>query len=63
MAQNIAIDVGTVLELPPNAPRQYAASSPWVQYHGKPPIVFRAGEERKIRLEPFEVLTLDMEPK
>jgi len=49
-----------ILQLPHSAPRQYSARSPWAQYHGKAPIRFRAGEERKVRLEPFEVLTFEM---
>lgn len=60
VAQNIAIDVERAFELPASAPRQYSAKSPWTQYRGNPPIRFRAGEERKIRLDPFEVLTLEM---
>jgi hypothetical protein len=60
VAQNIAIDVEREFELPPSAARSYSATSPWAEYRGKPAIRFRAGEERKIRLEPFEVLTLEM---
>ena len=58
--QDIAIDVERVFELPPSAPRQYSAASPWAQYRGTPPLGFRAGEERKLRLQPFEVVTLEM---
>ncbi|HWG34013.1 MAG TPA: enterotoxin, partial [Gemmatimonadaceae bacterium] len=60
VAQNIAIDVERAFELPGSAPRKYFARSPWAQYRGQPPIRFRAGEERKIRLEPFAVITLEM---
>ena len=60
VAQNIAIDIERALELPPSAPRRYSATSPWTQFRGKAPVRFRAGEERKIRLEPYEVLTLEM---
>ncbi len=60
VAQSIAIDVERAFELPPSARRQYSATSPWRQYRGRAPIRFRAGEERKIRLEPYEVLTLEM---
>jgi len=60
VAQSISIDVERVFELPPSAARRYSATSPWAQYRGTPAIQFRAGEERKIRLEPFEVLTLEM---
>jgi hypothetical protein len=57
--QKIAIDVERAFELPADAPRRYAASSPWVMDRRRPPIQFRAGEERQIRLAPFEVLTLE----
>jgi len=60
VAQDIAIDVERAFELPPNAPRQFSARSPWAQYRANPAIRFRAGQERKIRLDPFEVLTLEM---
>lgn len=63
VAQDISIDVERAFELPAGAPRQYSASSPWKQYRGQAPIRFRAGEERKIKLEPFQVLTLEMNPK
>ena len=57
--QKIAIDVERAFELPADAPRRCAASSPWVMDRRRPPIQFRAGEERQIRLAPFEVLTLE----
>jgi hypothetical protein len=57
--QSISIDVERVFELPPGAPRRYSASSPWAMDRGRPPVQFRAGEEREIRLAPFEVLTLE----
>jgi hypothetical protein len=60
VAQTIGIDVERVFELPPDAPRQYSAASPWKQYHGTARVGFRAGDERRVRLEPFEVLTLEM---
>lgn len=60
MPQTIAIDVAHVFELPPGAPRQYSASSPWARDRGRAPVQFRAAEEQKIRLAPFEVLTLEM---
>jgi hypothetical protein len=60
VAQSIAIDVEREFELPPSAPRQYSATSPWIQDRGKAPARFRAGEERKLRLEPYEVVTLEM---
>ena len=59
VSQKIAIDVERVFELPASAPRRYSASSPWAVDHGRAPFQFRAGEEREIRLAPFEVLTLE----
>jgi hypothetical protein len=60
VAQGIVIDVEREFELPPSAPRQYSARSPWIQDRRKAPISFRAGEERKLRLEPYQVVTLEM---
>jgi len=57
--QSISIDVERVFELPPGAPRRYSASSPWAMDRGRAPVQFRAGEERGIRLAPFQVLTLE----
>jgi hypothetical protein len=57
--QKIVIDVERVFELPPEAPRRYSASSPWAMDRGRAPVRFRAGEEREIRLAPFQVLTLE----
>jgi hypothetical protein len=57
--QKIAIDVERIFELPADAPRRYSATSPWAIDRGRPPVQFRAGEEREIRLAPFQVLTLE----
>jgi len=57
--QSISIDVERVFELPPGAPRRYSATSPWAMDRGRAPVQFRAGEERGIRLAPFQVLTLE----
>jgi hypothetical protein len=57
--QKIAIDVERIFELPADAPRRYAATSPWAIDRGRPPVQFRAGEEREIQLAPFQVLTLE----
>ena len=58
--QDIAVDVGRVFELPRSAPTRYVARSPWTEYRGMKPISFTAGQDRLIRLAPYEVLTLDM---
>jgi hypothetical protein len=63
VAQHIAIDVERLFELPPSAPREYSAVSPWHDQRSRAPATFRAGEERRLRLDPFEVLTLDVRPR
>jgi len=60
VVQSIVIDVEQAFELPPSAPRHYSAKSPWIQDRRMAPISFHAGEERKLRLEPYEVMTLEM---
>ncbi len=60
VAQNIVIDIERAFELPLSAPREYSAKSPWTQDRGKAPIRFRAGDEHKLHLEPYEVVTLEM---
>jgi hypothetical protein len=57
--QSISLDVGRVFELPPGAPRRFAASSPWKRDRATPPVRLAAGEEHVFTLEPFEVLTLE----
>ncbi|HEY5061898.1 MAG TPA: hypothetical protein VII52_10210, partial [Gemmatimonadaceae bacterium] len=60
VAQTIAIDVERAFELPADAPRRYSGVSPWTEDRGAAPVAFHAGEERVVRLQPFEVVTLDM---
>jgi hypothetical protein len=60
-AQEIAIDPAKVFELPDDAPQSYTIVSPFkdqaVDVTG-----LRAGEETRIRLQPFEVLVLEALP-
>jgi hypothetical protein len=60
-AQEIAIDPAKVFELPEDAPQSYTIVSPFkdqaVDVTG-----LRAGEETRIRLQPFEVLVLEALP-
>ncbi len=63
VASDIAIDVARVFELPPAAPRRYTAMSPWSEFRAVRPMSFDAGEEKRVRLAPFQVLTLEMTPR
>jgi hypothetical protein len=57
-AQEFSLDVQNAFELPANAPRVYTATVPWKSSTAKP-VSFVAGKAVQIRLEPFEVRTLD----
>jgi hypothetical protein len=61
--KSLALDPGQVLELPEDAPRTFAARSPWRRDTGKGmPLRLVAGTEHAFALEPFEVLTLELVP-
>lgn len=61
-AQGLDLDIGEALELPGDAPRQFRARSPWAQDRGRAPIRLDAAMPHRFDLQPFEVLTLDVEP-
>ncbi len=61
-AQPINIDLAKVFELPADAPQVYTARSPWKDDANSEALQLRAGDPHTFRLEPFEVLTLDMTP-
>jgi hypothetical protein len=58
--QSIGVDVERAFELPVGAHSSFAARSPWSEFRTSAPMRFRGGEEQKIALKPFEVLTLEM---
>jgi hypothetical protein len=60
--QKFPLDVGRALELPPEAPREYTAHSPWPADQNRRPITLRAGTEHAILLAPFENITLEASP-
>jgi hypothetical protein len=60
--QSIAVDVEHAFELPPTAPRSFAARSPWAADRSRAPIALRAGQEHVFELRPFEVVTLEATP-
>jgi hypothetical protein len=61
--QAIRIQLHDVFELPPDAPQDYTAHSPWRDQAAAAPISLNAGVPREFRLAPFEVLTLDVIPR
>jgi len=61
--QEFLLDVAQAFELPKGAPRRYSAHSPWVADRLATPLELRAGKSERIALRPFQVLTLDAEPR
>jgi hypothetical protein len=61
--QTLELDIGTALELPDGAARTFSARSPWAEDRGKGMALrLAAGTAQPFVLQPFEVLTLDLEP-
>ncbi len=62
-AQSIRIDLGKALELRPGAARSYSARSPWKADERKSPLELSASVPHEFKLAPFEVMTLELQPK
>lgn len=62
-AGSIDIDLARVLELPSGSPRTYSAKSPWKADDGAAPLTLSASTPHRFTLKPFEVLTLNLEPR
>ena len=60
---SIEIDLAKVLELPAGASLVYTARSPWKADAAVEPLTLNAHVPHAFRLAPFEVLTLDLQPK
>jgi hypothetical protein len=58
----IAIEIGRDLELPTGAATSFAARNPFTGSR-EAPRVFRAGEEQRVSLAPFEVVTIELIPR
>lgn len=58
VARVYALDLEAAFELPPGAPESYTARTPWIANPQR--ITLRAGMQRNLTLEPFEVLTLEI---
>jgi hypothetical protein len=57
------LDAQAAFELPYGAPQEFAARSPWKDAASVAAINLRAGQPRKIDLQPFEVVTLEAAPR
>lgn len=58
--RSMLLDVGRALELPSGAPRVWRASRQWAP--GAARRDFEAGRQVEVKLQPFEVLTLELVP-
>lgn len=61
--QSYNLDPQSAFELPAGAPQDYVARSPWKNEAGAPQVALRAGKPSTLKLEPFEVLTLEAAPR
>ncbi len=62
-AQEITLDLGSVLELPEGAARRFAGRSPWKADAGKAEVTLTAGRPSTFNLKPFEVMVLELRPQ
>ncbi|MES2393482.1 MAG: enterotoxin [Acidobacteriota bacterium] len=61
--QSITIDIAEAFELPPNSAHHYTAHSPWKSDAAQPTVALDAGDPHTFTLAPFQVITLDANPK
>jgi hypothetical protein len=61
--QIIALDMAAVLELPTAAAHTFTARSPWQSDAAQVAIRLEAGKQHLFQLAPFEVLTLELQPR
>lgn len=62
-AQEIIVDVAQAFELPAGAARKFSAHSPWAADASQPAIELEAGKPHTFHLAPFQVLTLEANPR
>ncbi|WP_334266149.1 enterotoxin [Edaphobacter sp. HDX4] len=61
--QDLALDIGSVLELPVGAARRFHARSPWREDAAQPTFSLAEGTPHRFALKPFQVLTLELQPE
>jgi hypothetical protein len=61
--QTVSIDPQTALELPTNTAQRFTAHSPWHDDAGQPTLTLQAGQPHVFQLDPFQVLTLELQPR
>ena len=61
--QSITLNLQSVLELPNGAARHFRAHSPWHEDAAQSALSLEGGQPHVFQLQPFQVLTLDLEPR
>jgi hypothetical protein len=61
--QEIRIDVQQAFELPGGSAQQYRAHSPWAADAAEPSVELHAGQQHVFRLKPYQVITLEAQPR
>jgi hypothetical protein len=61
--QKIRIDVREAFELPVEGAQKYSAHSPWAADAATASVVLEAGRPHTFELQPFEVITLEAQPR
>jgi hypothetical protein len=61
--QSFSLDVASAFELPDNAARRFTAHSPWHRDAQRPSFSVAAHEPQTLKLQPFEVLTIEAIPQ
>jgi hypothetical protein len=62
-AQSITVDLAKAFELPAGAARSYSARSPWKADERRVALSLSASAPHEFRLAPFEVMSLELQPK
>jgi hypothetical protein len=62
-AQEVTVDIGKAFELPAGAARRYTARSPWKDEAGQAAIELETGTPHTFHLAPFQVITLEADPR
>ena len=62
-AQTISLKLQDALELPSGSAQAYTAHSPWTEDASQPALQIHAQKPHNFELAPFQVLTLDLQPR
>ena len=61
--QTVSLRLQDALELPPGSAEAYTAHSPWKEDAAQPALQLSVQQPHDFELAPFQVLTLDLQPR